>query len=135
MSPIFPANSHIWFARALFHICTAEVVATTKKKRKRKRKIKDELRTRRGDTWSAGEGTKERREPRKGCREREVENVRSGAGGEQIEYRVRVERVLEESKEATKRKVLSRRCRKQEHEKKKKQNKKKKERTREQGCK
>ena len=52
--------------------------------------------------------------------------MRSGAGGEQIEYRARVERVLEESKEATKRKVLSRRCRKQEHEKKKKQKKKQK---------
>lgn len=96
MSPNFPANSHIRFARALLNFCTAEVVATKKKKSKT-----------RSERGNATRGRLERNgEKKTGTEKRcgEVGNVRSRARLNIERTSGAGERALEESKEAAKQK-------------------------------
>lgn len=104
LSPSFPANSHIRFARALFSFCTAEVVAT---KDKNQRRASNKA-TRHVVGWRE-EGAKDgnREKVRRGgeCEEW------SKRGGSARRRRLNIERAsgageraLEESKEAAKQK-------------------------------
>lgn len=96
MSPNFPANSHIRFARALLNFCTAEVVAT---KEKNQRRAPNEA-TRHVVGW------REEGEKKTGTEKRcgEVGNVRSRARLNIERASGAGERALEESKEAAKQK-------------------------------